>query len=165
MRGKGPKLLLDLPALVQPGLCLGFRTGSTHCWILSSFAATRTPRPFSAGQLLMNLLSPSLCSCLGSGTSLPNTRVLGLFHRPASHRLKFTPVFGRTTQGCPSLLHFLHLRRCHGGAFLPSLPSLPSFLFLPSRRGQERCPSRSPAAAPAAAARGSHGAPSPPLRP
>ena len=60
------------PLLTQPGMQLAFQAANTHCWLMSSFPPTRTPKLFSAG-LLSTSSSPTLYSYLALPQSRCNT--------------------------------------------------------------------------------------------
>ena len=60
--------------LMQPRIQLAFQTASTHCWFMSSFLSTRTPKTFSTG-LLSRGFSPSVYKHLG----LPHPKCNALY--------------------------------------------------------------------------------------
>ena len=55
--------LLVMLLLMQPGIQLAFWAAVTHCWLMTSFSSTGTPKSFSSG-LLPTCSPPSLCLCL-----------------------------------------------------------------------------------------------------
>jgi len=56
--------LAATPLLMQPRRLLASWATSAHCWLMSSFLYTRTPKSFSAVLLTMSS-APILCSYLG----------------------------------------------------------------------------------------------------
>ena len=56
--------LLATPLLMEPRILLAFQAASAHCWLMSSFLSTRTPKSFSA-RLLSRTSSPSFYKYLG----------------------------------------------------------------------------------------------------
>ena len=98
-------ILLAFCHLLQPKKLLAIQVTSTHCWFMSSFSFTRTPKSFLPGLLSMSSY-PSLRMYLGL-----QHLALGLLNHISFHfRFSQIPLDG-ITSFCYNLLR--HSVYCH----------------------------------------------------